>query len=149
MIVTRLQTQRQTEIASGAERYYDSIINAIEKIYRAEGLKGFYAGWAQDTIASISSTFFYHFAYQFLRKKRHRLAAQRGEKSLGAVEELAVGALAGIFARFLTTPLNNVVTRKQTSGQASTNGNSASSWSIIKGVYFEKGITGYSLLIQS
>ena len=58
------------------------------------------------------------------------------------MEELLVGALAGVFSRFFTTPMNNLVTRKQTSGQTSSDGKPASSASIIKDIYREKGITG-------
>ena len=141
MIVTRLQTQRQTKSTDNPE-IYTSFVDAIEKIYSSEGILGFYSGWGQDTIASVSSTFFYHFAYQFLREKRLRRATLKGEKTLGALEELLVGSLAGVFARFFTTPMNNLVTRKQTSGQNSPDGKVASSASIIKAIYKEKGITG-------
>jgi hypothetical protein len=90
----------------------------------------------------VSSTFFYHFAYQWLRERRVKRAVARGEKGLGVVEELAVGALAGVFSRFFTTPMSNVVTRKQTSGQHSGDGKVKSSVSIVKDIYSEKGITG-------
>ena len=63
---------------------------------------------------------------------------------MGVVEELLVGALAGVFSRFFTTPMNNVVTRKQTSGQNSPDGKVKSSVRIIKDIYSEKGITGIS-----
>jgi len=58
------------------------------------------------------------------------------------VEELIVGALAGIFSRFFTTPINNLVTRKQTAGQTSPNGQVPSSKQILMDIYNEKGITG-------
>jgi hypothetical protein len=140
-MVTRLQTQRQSKNANGIE-LYTSFADAIEKIYSSEGISGFYSGWEQDTIASVSSTFFYHLAYQFLREKRLRRAISKGEKNLGAVEELLVGALAGVFSRFFTTPMNNLVTRKQTSGQNSADGKVASSAKIVQDIYNEKGITG-------
>jgi len=54
-----------------------------------------------------------------------------------------VGALAGVFSRFFTTPLSNLVTRKQTSGQ-NANGKVASSAQILRDIYDEKGITGMS-----
>ena len=139
--MTRFQTQRLGKSASD-EEIYKSFTDAVKKIYASEGISGFYSGWEQDTIASVSSTFFYHFAYQFLRERRLRRAAKRGEKTLGIIEELVVGALAGVFSRFFTTPLNNLVTRKQTLGQSSANGNVTSSVSILKGIYNEKGITG-------
>ena len=87
-----------------------------------------------------------------MREKRLRKAAVRGEKTLGIIEELLVGALAGVFSRFFTTPMNNLVTRKQTSGQVSGDGKPASSTQIIKDIYNEKGITGiltlsYAMLI--
>jgi Mitochondrial carrier protein len=83
----------------------------------------------------MSSTFFYHFAYQYLREKRLRRAV---------IEELLVGAVAGVFSRFFTTPLSNLVTRKQTAGQGS-NGKVASSATILRDIYNEKGLTGILL----
>jgi len=62
-------------------------------------------------------------------------------------EELLVGALAGVFSRFFTTPMNNVVTRKQTAGQNSPSGEVPSSAQILKDIYNEKGITG-ALMIE-
>jgi hypothetical protein len=91
----------------------------------------------------MSSTFFYHFAYQYLREKRLKRAALRGDKTLGVLEELVVGALAGVFARFFTTPLSNLVTRKQTAGQ-NANGKVATSATILRDIYDEKGLTGRS-----
>jgi hypothetical protein len=141
LIVTRLQTQNRTKATSNAE-IYTSFLDAVDKIYNSEGLLGFYSGWTYDTVANVSSTFYYHFAYQYLREKRLRRATARGEKTLGIVEELIVGALAGIFSRFFTTPINNVVTRKQTAGQNVANGKIPSSKQILKDIYNEKGITG-------
>jgi hypothetical protein len=143
LIVTRLQTQRRAKLASDESQLYSSPFDALEKIYSNEGLGGLYSGWTHDTTASVASAFFYHFAYQFLRERRLKRAAARGDKTLGAVEELLVGSLAGVFSRFFTTPMNNLVTRKQTSGQTSEDGKPASSASIIRDIYREKGITGY------
>jgi len=81
-----------------------------------------------------------------MREKRLRKATARGEKNLGIIEELLVGALAGVFSRFFTTPMSNLVTRKQTSGQTAADGKPASSTQIIKDIYNEKGITGTSSL---
>ena len=61
------------------------------------------------------------------------------------MEELIVGTLAGVFSRFFTTPMNNLVTRKQTSGQNSGEGRVKSSVNIIKDIYNEKGVTGECL----
>ena len=66
---------------------------------------------------------------------------------MGAMEELLMGALARVFSRFFTTPMNNLVTRKQTSGQTSSDGKPASSASILRDIYREKGITGILVFI--
>jgi Mitochondrial carrier protein len=142
--VTRLQTQRTK--GGDDKELYSSFVDAVQKIYASEGIAGLYSGWSHDTIASVSSTFFYHFAYQWLRERRLRRVALRGEKTLGVVEELLVGALAGVFSRFFTTPMNNLVTRKQTAGQASKDGKVPSSMTIFKDIYREKGITGTFVL---
>ncbi len=87
----------------------------------------------------MASTFFYHFAYNFVRDRRLAShAASHGGKTprvLGVFEELSVGAVAGIFSRFLTSPASNIVTRKQVKG--------GSSMQIIHDIYRESGITGF------
>ena len=64
------------------------------------------------------------------------------------MEELLMGALARVFSRFFTTPMNNLVTRKQTSGQTSSDGKPASLASILPDIYREKGITGILVFLE-
>ena len=154
LVVARLQTQRQSVTEPGEklkklDEPYESLIDAFQRIHSSEGILGFYAGWSHDTVANVSSTFLYHYAYSFVRDRR--LQSRRLKKggaevhTLGVVEELAVGAIAGIFSRFFTTPVSNIVTRKQTAGQAQSIDRIPSTRSIIEDIYREKGVTGRAL----
>jgi hypothetical protein len=112
LITTRLQVQRQLRSSSGSS--YDGILDAADKIYDQEGgIAAFYQGVLQDTGKSIADSFLFFLFYEYIRKNRlrkHGLSAT----TLPVVDELAVGALAGACSKFFTTPIANIVTRKQT-----------------------------------
>ena len=118
LIITRLQVQRhlQKDTDKSAEDEYNGFQDAVQKIYDNEGgWKGLYAGLASDTGKTIADSFLFFLTYNFLRQKR--IAAHAGNlKSLPALDELAVGFLAGASTKLLTSPIANVVTRVQTAG---------------------------------
>ena len=119
LAITRLQVQKQLrqphEAESAAEEAdieYKNIQDAVQKIYRSEGgLKAFYAGCFTDTSKSIVDAFLFFLAYTFLRQRRQQT---RGARNLPLVEEIGVGMAAGAFSKFITTPIQQIVTRKQT-----------------------------------
>lgn len=92
---------------------YTSIRDAIHKIYTREGgLSAFYVGLLQDTSKTIADSFLFFLLYNFLRQSR--LKYHKGSaKHLSAIDELGVGFLAGAFSKLCTTPIANIVTRKQ------------------------------------
>ena len=115
MIITRLQIQRQlrNNAKSPHVQEYRSIRDAAQKIYDKEGgLNGFYIGVVSDTSKTVADSFLFFLAYNFLRQSRVRSRPQ--SKHLPVVDELGVGFLAGAFSKLLTTPIANIVTRKQT-----------------------------------
>ncbi|KAL4977617.1 mitochondrial carrier domain-containing protein [Aspergillus desertorum] len=146
LIIARLQTQKQrgrkasNEGKSEEGEEYSGILDAARKIYAKEGISGLYSGLAQDTVKSVLDAFLFFLAYEFFRHRR--IAARFGSKRksmhtvLPVFDELAVGVLAGAFSKFFSTPLSNVVARKQTSGT------SASSLQIVSKIRSEKGIAG-------
>lgn len=71
-----------------------------------------------DTSKTIADSFLFFLAYNFLRQSRIR-SSKTSSKHLPVLDELSVGFLAGAFSKFLTTPIANVVTRKQTSSMLS------------------------------
>ena len=116
LITTRLQIQTKVK----TEETYDGVWDAVMKIYKSGGILTFYDGAASDTAATMGQAFLYFLAYEKIRSTRIRsLAAKRQGKApstLGVGEELLIGSLAGIFAKFFICPLNNIVTRQQTAG---------------------------------
>ncbi len=121
LIVTRLQIQRQLRknASSALPKEYASIRDAAQKIYAGEGgLHGFYVGVVSDTSKTIADSFLFFLAYNFIRQSRIR-SANTSSKHLPVLDELSVGFLAGAFSKFLTTPIANIVTRKQTSSMLS------------------------------
>ena len=86
-------------------------------------------------------------AYNFLRQTRIR-SSKSASKHLPVIDELSVGFLAGAFSKFLTTPIANLVTRKQTSSVLSSRNESkatdrGSLRSIASQIRAEKGVQGF------
>lgn len=117
--ITRLQVQKQLHgpgeapsAASEADVEYKSIFDAVRKIYNNEGgLRAFYAGCLTDTAKSIVDSFIFFLIYTFLRQRRLQSLSS---KSLPVPDELRIGVAAGAVAKFITTPIQQIVTRKQT-----------------------------------
>ena len=150
-MVTRLQIQRS--LRKDAKAFdpdeYRSIEDAFKKIYQREGgLNGFYVGVLSDTTKTIADAFLFFLAYSFIRQSRLRSRGSSA-RQLPVLDELSVGFLAGAFSKFFTTPIANIVTRKQTSSMLSTRSSpnrtagEVSVRSIAKQIWEEKGLSGY------
>ncbi|PKX99194.1 putative mitochondrial carrier protein [Aspergillus novofumigatus IBT 16806] len=158
LIVTRLQTQAQrrtkkkikTESEDGEEEEeeeeeeeYTDVLDAARKIYAKEGLGSFYTGLAQDTAKTVADSFLFFLAYGFFRQRRIRARYGDGRRAkhvvLPILDELAIGVLAGAFAKLFTTPLANIVARKQ----AASGKEALSTKDIAARIKFEKGLRGF------
>lgn len=104
LITTRLKAQRQL---SSKETHYNGVVDAFGDIVKREGAGALYSGLGTDIGKSVVDSFLFFGFYNYLR--RHSKQPPR------ALEELVLGSLAGACSRALTTPISNVVTRKQTS----------------------------------
>lgn len=155
VIVARLQTQKQKarnsdEGSDEDEDEYSSVLDAARKIYVQHGISGFYPGLAQDTWKTVADSFLFFLAYSAIRQRRivARVGAERAARSknivLPVLDELAVGILAGSFAKLFTTPLSNIVARKQTSATHKDKKTKDSSTSdIAASIRAEKGLAGF------
>ncbi|KAJ5960888.1 Mitochondrial substrate/solute carrier [Penicillium vulpinum] len=157
VIVARLQTQKQkdsdpSEKSDDEENSeaYTSVADAARKIYAQQGIAGFYPGLAQDTWKTVADSFLFFLAYSAIRQKRiiAHVGVERAAKKknivLPIIDELAVGILAGSFAKLFTTPLSNIVARKQTSAaRKGANGKNLSTSDIAARIRAEKGILGF------
>jgi len=105
LVTTRLKAQRKSD---GSADDYDGVISAFRGILANEGgLKALYSGLGTDVAKSVVDSFLFFGFYNYLRPQHRKPRI---------VEELLVGAIAGGCARALTTPISNVVTRKQMLG---------------------------------
>ena len=128
---------------------YRSIYDAAHKIYTQEGgLPGLYTGVIQDTSKTIVDSFLFFLTYNFLRQSRLRSRISSSQH-LPVLDELSVGFFAGAFSKLLTTPIANIVTRKQTSSMLSAHSASRETAqpttvnSITREIYAEKGLQGF------
>lgn len=152
VIVAILQTQKQNRTNKsdndekedkGNKEEDTNIISVAKEIYQKGGLKAFYPGLVQDTAKTVADNFLFFLAYSFFRQRRirARFGAQRARRHTSVVlpvlDELAIGVLAGSFSKLFTTPLANIVTRKQTAAS------SKNTREIAAQIRSEKGIKGF------
>ncbi|KAF4466753.1 SAGA-associated factor 73 [Fusarium albosuccineum] len=105
LVTTRLKAQRKTSDSTGD---YDGIISALKGITANEGgIGALYSGLGTDVAKSVFDSFLFFGFYNYLRRR---------DRKPKIIEELLVGAIAGACARAFTTPISNVVTRKQMLG---------------------------------
>lgn len=154
LVITRLQVQRQLHgpreapsAASDADAEYSTVLDAVRKIYAKEGgLKAFYTGCIPDTTKSLADSFLFFLAYTFLRQRQQR---KLRSESLSIFDEMSVGMAAGAFARFITTPIQNIVTRQQTAAMIaardplSSQSNKLSIKDVALQIRAERGIQGF------
>ncbi|KAF7507917.1 hypothetical protein GJ744_009951 [Endocarpon pusillum] len=133
LILTRLQIQKQLREnrTEAQEDEYRSVQDAAWRIYETEGgFSGFYTGLLPDTGKTIADSFFFFLVYNFLRNRRIAAKSDGGSSAmvvLPVLDELGVGFIAGSLTKLLTTPISNIVTRKQTSALTSNQSINASS----------------------
>lgn len=146
LVVARLQVQKQLQGENERPRY-DGILDAVEKIYEREGgLSAFYNGVPHEVFKGVTDSFLFFLAYSYVRQSR--LAANGGRKSLGALEEIGVGVVAGAFSKLCTSPIQNIVTRKQTAAMTALDGSTgkpppSSTRDIANEIMREKGLQGF------
>jgi hypothetical protein len=116
LVRTRLTTELE-----GFE-HYRGITDCFVKIYRAEGLRGFYAGiWPTLLVAipnfgvsyTVYGTLKEHLLDDDLFYNLRKIDADSGENQLGMVLTLACGASSGILATLITFPMDTIRRRMQ------------------------------------
>ncbi|KAF1951292.1 mitochondrial carrier [Byssothecium circinans] len=111
LVITRLQVQRQYQ-TNDQDAQYDGIRDAVEKIYKKEGgIRAFYSGVLPETLKGVADSFLFFLAYTYIGQRRR---TAQGSSRLSVPDEIFVGVLSGALSKLCTTPIQNVVTRKQT-----------------------------------
>ncbi|KAI9731274.1 MAG: hypothetical protein M1818_007899 [Claussenomyces sp. TS43310] len=149
LIITRLQVQRTLRNSSTTpvEGEYQGVFDAASQIYNRGGILAFYTGVVQDTGKSIADSFLFFLFYDYMRQNRLQKNVTKAT-SLPVLDELAVGALAGACSKFFTTPISNIVTRKQMASMISARSSSRTApepsvRDIIEQIRSEKGLQGF------
>lgn len=158
LAIARLQTQKKAAApekaaagSSDSEPRYRNLADAIAKIARREGAPALYSGLTYDTAKTVADSFLFFLAYNFLSKWRRRhLGDHTGP--MRVVDDIAIGIASGAFSKALTSPLSQIVTRKQTAAAArnadGTKKQEPSVVEIMQSIREKKGLqalwTGYS-----
>jgi len=149
LVITRLQVQRSLRKSSTTadEGEYKGVLDAFEQIYNKEGgLRAFYGGVLQDTGKSIADSFLFFLFYNYLRTNRLQKKGLNAT-TLPALDELGVGAFAGALSKLFTTPISNIVTRKQTASMIAARSSSTKREptvsDIASQIRSEKGLQGF------
>lgn len=154
LIVARLQTAKRdnsSDETKEGESDTDNekseepnILSIARKILAEEGVGGLYAGLSQDTAKTVADSFLFFLAYTFFRQRRikARFGPAKKKAVLPVLDELIVGMLAGAFSKLFTTPLANIVTRRQTSSLPK-GGKGPSTKDIASEIRAEKGLAGF------
>jgi len=148
-------TTRHTSAPNAAtEAEYNGILDAFSRIYGDEGgLRALYSGLSQDAAKSFLDSFLFFMFYEWFRgaaTSRKKRISGNSKQGLGVLEDLAVGMAAGAVSRAFTTPIANVVTRKQTASMIDGDKESSGSVSasqksvaqIMREIRAEKGLSG-------
>jgi hypothetical protein len=146
LVITRLQVQKQFQ-SDDSQADYKGILDAVVRIYENEGgIGAFYTGILHEVGKGVADSFLFFLAYSYIGEKR-RVA--KGSRKLSALDEIGVGVIAGAFAKLWTTPIQNVVTRKQTAAMiharnpTSSSSPSLSAKDIALQIRDEKGLQGF------
>ncbi|KAF8317602.1 mitochondrial carrier [Clavulina sp. PMI_390] len=165
---TRIQTQRKSKAKAGRRHLGEEILQAyglVKRDVERRGVSGLYAGLESDTASTLLSNFLYFYAYSFLRDSVQKRAMTRAGKptnnkataavALTVSQELALGFIAGVLSRTVSTPLSIVTVRLQTaSDEQDTEGRTGSEaqgglGTTIREIYEEDGIKGFWKGFQS
>lgn len=148
LVTTRLKAQRRSPAKDEEEgttagednnKHYTGIADALRDIVQHEGgVRALYRGLGTDVAKSVVDSFLFFGFYNYLRRRHPSSSAT--SRMPRALQELALGALAGALSRALTTPISNVVARKQTS--SSDDEKTKSLVAMLKDMYDESGILG-------
>lgn len=94
------------------------MLSMLLEIFKQEGIKGWYRGFAATMLNTFSMQYAYFFFYSFMRSsyiKRMTLKLPAGSKppALSTAAELSLGAAAGALSQIFTIPVSVIATRQQ------------------------------------
>ena len=164
LVVTRLKVQQRLEESDASpdassgdnDSNYENLPDAFRKIYAHEGgMPAFYSGLLEDTVKTVLDSFFLFLFYNLLRRLRRTRFPPSASRNPAwrVLDELSIGVVAGAATKAITTPIQNIVTRKQITAVASAKqssdkepkqlGRKTSVQDMVTEIYNTKGIQGF------
>lgn len=116
LVRTRLTTELE------GREHYRGITDAFTKIYRSEGVAGFYSGIAPTLLVAVPNFAISYTTYGTLKEHMidddlfynlRRIDADSGESKLGFALTVACGGASGILATLVTFPMDTIRRRMQ------------------------------------
>ncbi|KAH9949234.1 mitochondrial carrier [Amylocystis lapponica] len=164
LVTTKLQTTR-----SRKARGLRGALAIFHHILRAEGLSGLYDGILTDTASTLLSNFLYFYFYTLLHALVARQRAQDSAPTLSIIRravmsptapvllpvpaELAVGFIAGVASRAVSTPLSVITVHLQSDddddsqdGESSKSNHAqapAGLAGVVRSIYATRGLGGF------
>ncbi|KAJ7104004.1 mitochondrial carrier domain-containing protein [Mycena belliarum] len=108
----------QIQASKGKSKDQLSMLAVLLRIFKREGVPGFYRGFWATMLNTFSMQYAYFFFYSFVRNSyinrlARKLPAGAALPALSTAAELLVGALAGALAQIFTIPVSVIATRQQ------------------------------------
>lgn len=107
--VDRVKILIQTATITGKSKEYNSIVGTASKIYKAEGLSGFWRGNLTNCVRVVP-----HTATQFVSYEKYKPLFVKEGEGMSIPKRLMAGALSGMTAATVTHPMDVVRINLQT-----------------------------------
>ncbi|KAI5477426.1 Armadillo repeat containing protein [Pseudohyphozyma bogoriensis] len=108
--------------------------NLVLKLFKEQGLPGFYRGFGANMVNTFSMQFAYFYWYTIVR--RTYLKRFPSLNGINTITELLLGAIAAAFAQLFTIPVSVIATRQQLSDVPISFGTT------LKSILADDGVTG-------
>lgn len=113
VIQTQLELNKNPQDKELTTKYKNSL-DALIKIYKEKGIKGWYRGLSSSLLGNAVQSFTYFYWYSFVRKLWSRIKTLRKWNLANSTpEELLLGIVAAALGQLFTSPISVISTRQQ------------------------------------
>ncbi|KAF7327959.1 hypothetical protein MKEN_00376100 [Mycena kentingensis (nom. inval.)] len=130
-----------------------SMLAVLARIFRKEGILGYYRGFWATMLNTFSQQYAYFFFYSFVRSSyisrlAKKLPPGAAPPALSTAAELLLGAIAGALAQIFTIPVSVIATRQQVGRRSDTTTQDDSFLGVAREIIDEEGVGGLWLGIK-
>lgn len=111
-----IDTIRTRLVTQGEPRTYNGIFDAIYKVYKNEGIRGFYRGTVPNVLLLAPEAAFRMGVYQVLNSVWEYFKSKETKKDISALQSSMNGSLSGVIAKTIVYPFDLSKKRLQIQG---------------------------------